>query len=103
MNEQTQKVVGHFDIPEELAKELSELLLKQSIRERVLTQIAISQPEKFDEVEGALIPISSRIEAIKVKITKEYVPEAYRSPRYVWNYNGWEIDKNSLEIVENVI
>jgi len=28
----TQRLVGKFDIPEELAKELSELLTKQTIR-----------------------------------------------------------------------
>lgn len=99
MKEKQQVVVDYFEIPEELAKELSDLLTKQTIRERMLTQL-IGEPEKYEEAEKMLIPVVSRIEAIKVKITKEYVPEKYNSIRYMWNYDGWEVDKNRVQVIE---
>ena len=54
-NEPLQKVIDSFEIPEDLAKELSELLTKQTIRERILLQL-VTEPEKFEEVEKTLIP-----------------------------------------------
>ena len=73
-----QVVIGTFQIPEDLAKELSELLIKQTIRERVLVQL-VEDPIKYEQTENLLIPITAKIEAIKIKITNEYVPEMYRS------------------------
>lgn len=96
MNEQI--VVGSFAIPEELAKELSELLTKQTIRERLLIQL-IDDPVKYEQAEAVIVPITSKIEAIKVRITNEFVPQNYRSSKYVWNYDGWEIAENNVQIL----
>lgn len=93
-------VIDTFSIPEELAKELSELLTKQIIRERLLLQL-IEEPEKYDKQEKMLIPVVSKVEAIKQKITNEYVPDKYATAEYSWNYNGWEIDKNICQIYKN--
>lgn len=93
-----QHVVAEFTIPEELAQELSDLLVKQTIRERVLVQL-VDQPEKYEEAENLLIPITRKIEAIKVKITKEYVPEKFNSAQYMWNYDGYDISENRVQIV----
>lgn len=93
-------VITEFEIPETLAKELSELLVKQSIRERLLLQL-IDEPVKFEKYEKILIPIVSKIEAIKAKITSEYVPSEYASEEYSWNYNGWEISQNYCQIFKN--
>jgi len=101
MKEKVATVIDYFEIPEELAQELSELLTKQVIRERLLLQL-INDPEKYEQAESSLIPITSKIEAIKLKITKEFVPAKYNSRRYVWNYNSWEVDKNKVEIIEEV-
>lgn len=98
-NEQAkQLIVGSFNIPEELAKELSELLTKQSIREKLLLQL-IEDPVKYEKAEEMLLPVVSKIEAIKIKITNEYVPAEYRSPNYIWNYDGWEVAGNSINVL----
>lgn len=93
-----QQIVGTFEIPEELAKELSALLTKQTIRMQVLTNV-IDQPDKYEIAEKNLIPITRKIEAIKVKITKEYVPDKYDDPKYVWNYDGWDVSENKVQII----
>ena len=90
-------MIDTFEIPEELAKELSELMTKQSIRERMLLML-VDQPTRYEEMERMLIPIVNRIDFIKNKITSEYVPEKYRSDKYVWNYNGYDIAKNIVDI-----
>lgn len=92
-----QIIVGSFQIPEELAKELSDLLTKQTIRERLLIQL-IDDQVKYEQAEQMLIPITAKIEAIKIKITNEYVPEEFRSPQYMWNYDGWEVAKDSVSV-----
>ena len=99
--EKVQKVIDWFEIPDPLARGLSELLVKQTIRERMLMQL-VNDPEKYEEAEKLLIPIASKIEAIKVKITKEYIPEKYNSRKYMWNYDGYEIDANRVQIIEEV-
>lgn len=99
MQEKQQVVVDYFEIPEELAKELSDLLTKQTIRERMLLQL-INEPDKYEKAEEMLVPITARIEAIKIKITKEFVPVKYNSVRYMWNYDGWAVDKNRVQIIE---
>ena len=85
-----QIIVSTFQIPEELAKELSELLTKQTIRERLLIQL-IDDPNKYEQAEAMLVPITSKIEAIKIKITEQFVPDDFKSPEYIWNYDGWEV------------
>ena len=94
-----QQIVDYFEIPDDLAQELSDLLTKQTIRERVLVSV-VDQPDKYAEAEELLIPITRKIESIKVKITKEYVPSKYNSSRYMWNYDGYDIDGNRVQIVK---
>lgn len=99
MAEVNQQVIDNFEIPEDLAKELSELLVKQTIRERILLQL-VADPDKFEEVEKSLIPITAKIEAIKNRITKEFVPEEYNSTKYMWNYESWEVARNKVQVIE---
>lgn len=101
MNESKQQIIDYFEIPEDLAIELSDLLIKQTIRERLLTQL-INDQTKYEKAEELLIPITAKIEAIKIKITKEYIPEKYNSPKYMWNYDGWEVDENKVQIIEEI-
>lgn len=91
-------VIDYFEIPEDIAQELSELLTKQTIRERLLLQL-IGDDDKFNQAEEMLVPITAKIEAIKIKITKEYVPAKYNDPKYQWNYDGWEVDRNKVQII----
>ena len=99
MAEVNQQVIDNFEIPEDLVKELSELLVKQTIRERILLQL-VADPDKFEEVEKSLIPITAKIEAIKNRITKEFVPEEYNSTKYMWNYESWEVARNKVQVIE---
>ena len=94
----SQQIIDYFEIPEELAKELSDLLTKQSIRERIASQL-VDQPEKYEEAEKLLIPVTRRIEALKIKITKEYIPDQYNSSKYMWNYDGYDVDGNRVQII----
>lgn len=94
------EIIDWFEIPEEIAKELSELLVKQSIRETML-QTMISDPVKYEQAEKLLIPVVSKVEALKATITRKYVPEKYRSDKFMWNYDGYEIDKNQVQILNS--
>ena len=93
------KIIDSFEIPEELAQELSELLTKQTIRDRVLMNL-VDDPVKFEEAEKMLIPITAKIEAIKSQITKEFVPSKYNDARYSWNYEGHMVSGNRVDILE---
>ena len=99
---QIQKVIDHFEIPNELAQELSDLITKQIIRERLLVNL-IGDADKYDSAEKMLMETVSQVEAIKKKITRDYVPEHYRSAQYMWNYDGYEIDGNNVQILETII
>lgn len=95
-----QGVIATFEIPEDLAKRLSELLTTQTIRERMLNQ-NIDNLTKYEQMEKMLIPVVSEIEAIKAKITRMYVPQEYRSDAYMWNYDGYEIDGIHVQILNS--
>lgn len=97
-NNSSLKVLTTFEIPDDLAKELSDLLIKQSIRERVLTNL-IGDLERYEMAENMLMQTTSRIEVIKQMISREYVPEEFRSSQYIWNYSGYDIDGNKAYIV----
>lgn len=101
MEQKIQKVVDHFEIPAELAKELSDLLTKQIIRERLLVNL-VGDADKYDAAEKMLIETVSRVEAIKKKITRDYVPDSYRFPQFMWNYDGYDIDGNQVQVLETV-
>ena len=94
-----QRVIDQVEIPEDIAKELSDLLVKQVVRERVLLA-SLSDPVKFEEAEKMLIPITAKIEAIKSQITKEFVPSKYNDARYSWNYEGHMVSGNRVDILE---
>ena len=98
---QIQKVIDHFEIPNELAQELSDLLTKQVVRERLLVNL-VGDNEKYNAAEKMLMETVSKVETIKKKITRDYVPEHYRFPQYMWNYDGYEIDGNKVQILETV-
>jgi len=67
----------------------------------MLKEILISNPSKYEEVEKLLIPITTRIETIKTKITTEYVPDYYRDDKYMWNYDGYDISGTTVSVFEN--
>lgn len=89
--------VTTFEIPEEIAKRLSILLVKEKVRRELLSNL-VGNKSKFEEVEQLLVEVSSEVEKIKYDITTLYVPEKYRSDEFIWDYNGFEIDKNILTI-----
>jgi hypothetical protein len=96
-----QKIIDTFEIPVELAKELSEIMAKHGIRMNLLMNL-VNDPEKYDEAERLLIPIAQKFDALKLKVTREYVPAKYKtSDRYIWNYNGWEMAENRVEIIDS--
>ena len=95
----SQVLVGKFVIPDDVAKELSELLTKQTIREHLLSTV-IMDKEKYDEVEKQLIPIMQKIDALKNKVTTQYVPAEFNDEKYMWNYDGYEVSGNTLQVYE---
>ena len=97
-----QVLAGKFDIPEDMAKELSELLSRKTIKEDLM--INVLKNKDFDQMEALeiqLIPVVQKIEAIKNNITANHVPEEFRSDRFVWNYDGYDIDGCSISVYEN--
>lgn len=95
------KYVGEFEIPEEIAKKLSDLLTQQTIRERLLIQLINTDDGSYNKVESSLMPIINEIESIKYNITNEYVPVVFRSEKYTWNYDGYTISENKVQVYEN--
>ena len=91
------EVIDTFMIPEEIAKKLSDLLVTQSTRERLLVNL-IGKPE-YDQVERSLVDIISQIDTLKNIITSDYVPSAYRSEEYQWNYDGYGISGTVVQIM----
>ena len=92
-----QTIIETVEIPESIAKRLSTLLIKQSIRNRLLNE-AVGDKSKFEQLEDLLIPIEEEISSIKNEITEKFIPEEFRSERFIWNYNGFEIDGNNISI-----
>lgn len=91
------EVLQTFTIPEELAEHLSNLLVTQSIRERLLASL-VGKPE-YEQVEQSLIALITEIDKLKNQITTEYVPPEYRSEEYQWNYDGYGISGNVISIL----
>lgn len=94
-----QVMVGTFEIPDEIAKELSELIAIQSIRQTLLVSV-MDDESKYENVEKSLIPVVQKIDAIKSKITNEYVPEQFNDTKYLWNYDGYEVSANIVQVYE---
>lgn len=94
--------VGQFDIPDEMAKELSELLSRKTILEDVLVGVAMKKDmDAFDNLAKELYPTIEGIEAIKHKITAELVPDEFKTDKYIWNYDGYAIAGPTIFIYEN--
>ena len=91
------EILDTFQIPEELAEHLSNLLVTQSIRERLLATL-VGKPE-YEQVEQSLIALITEIDRLKNQITTEYVPPEYRSEEYQWNYDGYGISGNVISIL----
>lgn len=96
----TISISREIEIPDEMAKELSDLLIRQNIRENMLER-CIDDPARYQKVEEMLVPINARIAFIQAIITQNYIPDVFKSDEYMWNYNGWEIDQNKIHI-ENI-
>lgn len=90
------EVLQTFTIPDELAQRLSNLLVTQTIRERLLATL-VGKPE-YEQVEQSLADLITEIDKLKNQITTEYVPPEYRSEEYQWNYDGYGISGNVLFI-----
>lgn len=86
-------------IPDDLAHELSDLLTKQTIRERLLMN-SMDDMEKFSKLESMLMPVVSRIGAIQTYITEFYIPDQFKSDEYQWTYNGYDVDKDQIIITK---
>ena len=90
--------VSTFEIPDELAQELSELMTIRSIRMNLLMSM-VDQPSGYEQVEKSLIPIEEKLSAIKAKITEEYVPLPYRLAKYSWTFTGY-FDGNTTVLIK---
>ena len=77
-----------FEIPTELANELSELLIKEEVLQTSIDHLFSQGDENWTEVMDKLTRVKQRINSIKNKITNDFVPDQYKDPRYVWNYEG---------------
>ena len=98
MSEDVRRVIDYFEIPEDIAKELSDVMVKHSIRESILLKL-VNDKEKYEAAEANLIPITARLEALKIQITRDYVPKKYNSRKFIWNYNGFDVDGNRVQII----
>lgn len=92
--------IDTFEIPTEIAQNLTNLMTNQAINDRILSSVA-DQPEKYKAVMADQIKIQREIDALKYKITSEFVPDQYRFEQYSWNYNGIDVAGNEVEIMEN--
>jgi hypothetical protein len=92
-------VIDEFEIPEELAKELSSLLTESSIKKALLVEL-VEVPAKYDIIENAVIILEDKITALKNMITREYVPNHYRSSEYSWNYDGYATAGRIVQIMK---
>jgi hypothetical protein len=90
-------VISDFEIPNELARNLSDLLTTQSVRQNIASTLVGT--DKYDMAEKKLIEVTKEVDALKNKITNEYVPKEFRDEAYVWNYNGYDIAKNKIDIL----
>ena len=92
-------IVETVEIPEDIAQRLSRLLIKESIRRQLLND-AVGNKNKYEEAEELLIPVIEEIDKIKNIITEKYIPEDFRSDRYIWSYNNFSINGNEINIIK---
>jgi len=91
-------VVDTFDIHEDMAKKLTDLMAQQAVNDRILAAVA-DQPTKYDTLLKQQASIQRSIDEIKFYITENCVPDKYRSDKYQWNYNGYDIAGTKVEIL----
>lgn len=93
------KVIDTFEIPDELASELDNLLLEyQFISEQHMRSTDASKLENYSK---DAISLLRKINNLKFKITSEYVPLKYQSDKYSWNYEGYDVATNIVQILSN--
>lgn len=91
-------VIDVFTIPDEMAKELSELLGRNAVKKEQLPILFAQNPAKYEEMEGMLVADQARAEALQMRITADYVPDKYRSEEYTWRYTTYDISGNEVWI-----
>ena len=92
--------VTKIKIPEDVAKELSDLINKKTVRLEVAAS-CIKDDEAYAIAESKLIQVTERMEFLKDVITNQFIPLEYKSEEYTWNYNGYLIDKDEISIYKN--
>lgn len=91
--------IGTFTIPEDVAKELTELMAKTDVYESLMIKAA-NDPGAFDVIEKKLLDTVQKYNTVKTRITDELLPDEYRNESYTWSYRGWDIDKDVLTVWE---
>lgn len=95
----TNIIIDQFEIPDELAKELTALLTESSVKKSLLIEL-VEYPTKYEIIEKAVITLEDKISALKNTITREYVPEEYRTSEFSWNYDGYPTAGNIVQILK---
>lgn len=85
-----------FKISEDLARKLSDCLIKKNIYMEAFTQV-IPDIDKCKYIEKQLLDLENEITSLKSLIT-EQVPDLYRSDDYEWKYNGYAVDGTTVRI-----
>lgn len=96
----TNEIIDQFEIPEEMAKDLSGLLTESAIKKSLLVEL-VETPAKYEIIEKLVIALEDKITVIKNKITREFVPTKYRSAKYAWNYDGYASAGTTVHIMTN--
>jgi hypothetical protein len=94
------EIVAQFEIPEEMAKELSGLLTESAVKKGLLIDL-VEMPARYEIIEKLVIALEDKITAIKNKITSEYVPQEYRTVDFSWNYDGYVTAGKTVHIFKN--
>ena len=100
MNFNAKSYVAAFEVPGELANELSELLIREEILQTSVDHLFSQNDENWTNAMDELAKTKARIKAIKNKVTDDFVPDAYKDPRYVWNYDGTGVVFQIYDTVE---
>ena len=95
----TNIIIDQFEIPDELARELTALLTESSVKKSLLIEL-VEYPTKYEIIEKAVIVLEDKISALKNTITRQYVPEVYRTAEYSWNYDGYPTAGNIVQILK---
>lgn len=94
-----QRTVGTFEIPDDIAQELTELMAKRDVYESLMIKSA-NDPAAFDVIESKLIDTVRKYDAVRNRITDDLLPDEFRNAAYTWTYRGYEIDKNVVSVWE---